>query len=212
MLLHRFREGAEDNSQITQLLLERSRHGDTVENRIHRHACQVLLFFEWNAQFLVGAQDFGIQFLQAREAGLLFGRGVINDFLVVDRPVLDIGPLWFGLRLLQRRPVVIRLQPPLEHELRFILLGRDQANNVLVESLWDSLFLDRSDEAPLVFPLRQVSDRVKVRAHCILPDTKPIAGTRFPRAFLMVVRCKGWLRSESITFSSAPRTAWLMIR
>src|SRR5229473_2215793 len=150
MLLYRFREGAEDNSQISQLLLERSRHGDAIEHRIHSHTREVLLLLERNAQFLVGAQDFGIQFLKAREAGLLFGRGVINDFLVVDRSVPDIGPLWFGLSLLKRRPVLIRLQPPLEHELRFILLGRDQANNVLVESLWDSLFLDRSDEAPLV--------------------------------------------------------------
>src|SRR6266852_5196595 len=212
MLLYRFREGAEDNSQISQLLLERSRHGDAIEHRIHSHTREVLLLLERNAQFLVGAQDLWIQFLQARAAGLLFGRGVINDFLVVDRPVLHSGPLGFGLRLLQRCPVVIRLQPPLEHELRLILLGRDQANNLLVEPLWDSLFLDRSDEAPLVFPLRQVSDHVKACAHCILPETKPIVGTRFPRAFLMVVRCKGWLRSESMTFSSAPRTAWLMIR
>src|SRR5216684_8628605 len=136
MLLYRFREGAEDNSQISQLLLERSRHGDAIEHRIHRHTREVLLLLERNAQFLVGAQDFGIQFLKAREAGLLFGCGIINDFLVVDRPVPDIGPLWFGLRLLQRHPVALSTEPPLEHELRLIFLGRDQANSLLVASLW----------------------------------------------------------------------------
>src|SRR5713101_3734717 len=99
MLLHSFREGAEDNSQISQLLLERSSHGDAVEHRIHRHTREVLLLLERNAQFLVGAQDLWIQFLQARQTWFLFGRRVVNDLLVVDWPVLDIGPLGFGLLL-----------------------------------------------------------------------------------------------------------------
>src|SRR5229473_2630615 len=111
--------------------------------------------------------------------------------LVVDWPVLDIGPLGFGLLLLQRHPVAISPEPPLEHELRLIFLGRDHTNNVLVQSLWDSLFLDRSDEAPLVLPVGKILDGVHVGAHCILPEIKPIVGTRFPRALLMVVRCKG---------------------
>ena len=191
MLLHRFGEGAEDNSQISQLLLERGRHGDAVEHRIDRHTRQLLLLLERNAQLLVGAQDLRIEFLQALEAGLLFGRGVVDDVLVVDRPVLDVGPLWLGLRLLKRRPVVIRLQPPLQHELRFILLGRDHTNDVFVQPLGDPFFLHFGDEAPLVLPFGKILDGVHVGAHCILPDTKLIVGTRLPRASPIMVRCSG---------------------
>ena len=142
MLLHSFRERTEDNSQLGQLLLEGRSHGDAVEHRIHRHTRQHLLLLQRNAQLFVGAQDLRIEFLQALQTGLLLGRRVINDFLIVDWPVLDVGPLRFGLRLLQRHPVAIGLEPPLEHELRLILLGRDQANDVFVQPLGDPLFLD----------------------------------------------------------------------
>src|SRR5713226_186214 len=67
MLLDSFRERAENNAQLGQLLLKRSSHGDAVEHRIHRHAREVLLLLERNAQLLVSAQDLGIQLFQACE-------------------------------------------------------------------------------------------------------------------------------------------------
>ena len=87
--------------------------------------------------------------------------------------------------------MAIRLQPPLEHELRLTLLGRDHADDVFVQPLGDSFFLHLGNEAPLVLPVGKILNRIHVGAHCILPDTKPIVGTRFPRAILIVVLRKG---------------------
>ena len=76
-----------------QLLLESGGHRDAVEHRIHRHAGQQLLLVQRNAELLVGLQQLGIDFVQALEPGLLLGRGVIDDVLVIDRRILDVGPL-----------------------------------------------------------------------------------------------------------------------
>ncbi len=106
--------------------------------------------------------------------------------------------------------MAIGLQPPLQHEVGLVLLGGDEADDVFIQALGRAVFVDVGDEAPLVFLLRQFANRVGIRTHWILPDA--IVGTSLPRASLMLVRCNGCTRSESVIFSSTPRTAWLMIR
>ena len=47
------------------------------------------------------------------------------------------------------------LQPPVQHELRLVLLRRNQANDVFVQPFGDSFVFNIGDESPLVFLLRQ---------------------------------------------------------
>src|SRR6185437_10900054 len=122
----------------------------------------------------------------------------------------NVRPVGLGLRLLQRCPVTIGLQPPLQHELGLVLLGRDHADDVLVQPLGDFFLFDIGDEAPLVLAVRQVLNCIYISAHCILPEIGPIL-TSFPCASLMAASCSGCTRSASIRSSSAPLTALLMI-
>src|SRR5215470_18581347 len=100
----------------------------------------------------------------------------------------------------------IGFQPPLQHELRFILLARDQPNNIFVQSLRDSLGFNIRHKAPLVVTLGEVTNGIYAGAHCILPDAVLVVVTTFPFASRIAISCKGRIRSESITLSSAPRT------
>src|SRR3989441_3378285 len=178
----------------------------SVKYRIDGHTREQLLFFEWNAKFLVCPEEFRIQFLQALQTWLPLGSRIIGNILIIDGSILDVSPLRLSLRLLQRLPVPVSLKPPLKHELRFVLLGRDQANDVFIQALGDPFFLNISDEAPLVFSLGQISNRVDVGTHCVLPEIKLILGTSLPLASFIAMSCKGWMRSPNVSFSSAPRT------
>src|SRR5215467_4578269 len=106
--------------------------------------------------------------------------------------------------------MTIGFKPPIEHELGFALLGRNQANDVFTQTLRDPLFLDIGDESPLVLALSEVTDCINVCAHCALPGVRLRVGTKFPFAFLMAVICNGCTRSAKVSFSSAPRTTWLI--
>ena len=48
-----------------ELFLEGGGHRDAVEHRVHGHAGQQLLLKQRNAELLVGAQNLGIDFVQA---------------------------------------------------------------------------------------------------------------------------------------------------
>ena len=156
MLLHRLGERTEDHAHFRQLVLEGGGDRDAVEHRVHRDAGQHLLLGQRNAQLLVGAQNLRIELVQALQLRLLLGRRVVGDVLIVDRRIVDVRPLRLAFLLLKRRPVAKGLQPPLQHELGLVLLGRDQANDVFVQTLGDALFFNVGDEAPLVFALRQI--------------------------------------------------------
>src|SRR5215472_4089616 len=112
MLLHRFREGTEDNAGFGQLFLESRGNRDAVEHRINGHARKPFLFFEWNAELSVSAQNFRIEFAQALRPGLLARLRVRVDVLTHDRAVADVGPLRLRLFLLERRPMPVSLEPP----------------------------------------------------------------------------------------------------
>src|SRR5262249_12778327 len=85
----------------------------------------------WNAQLLVGAQNFGIDLVERFWPVLLLRRGVIVNVLVVDRAVFDLGPF----RLAHGQPALVGIKPPSQHPLRFILLGRDKTHGVLGQAL-----------------------------------------------------------------------------
>jgi hypothetical protein len=102
--------------------LESGRDGDAVKHRVHRYAGEQLLLSQRDAQFFVGTPNFRIEFVQTVQSGLLFGRRVVNDVLVINLGILDVCPGWLALRPLERHPMTIRLEPPLQHKLRLLLL------------------------------------------------------------------------------------------
>src|ERR1700739_4036724 len=106
--------------------------------------------------------------------------------------------------------MTISLEPPLQHELRFLLLGRNQTNNVFIQPLRNSFLFDGCDKAPLIIAFRKIADAINVRAHCILPGTR-LTCTSFPWVPWIAVNRMGRIKSESISFCNAPRTTWLMI-
>src|SRR2546425_10843276 len=69
----------------------------------------------------------------------------VADGLIVDRPVLHVGPVGLG----HLQPVAVRAEPPLEHPRRPTLLLGDQPDDVLGEARGDGLRADIRDEAGL---------------------------------------------------------------
>ena len=162
MLLHRLGERAEDDPHLLQLFLEGGGHRDAVEHRVHRHAGQQLPLFQWDAELLVGLQQLRIHLVQALGAVFLaLGRGVINDVLVVDGRVVDVRPGG----LLHGQPVPVGLEAPFQQPLRLVLLGRNQADDVLVQAAGDGIGFDVGDEPPLIFLIRKGFDGVGGIAH-----------------------------------------------
>ena len=139
------------------LLFEGGGHGNAVEHRVHRDAGQHRLLLQGDAELVVGLQQLGIDLVQALGAVLLgLGRGVVNDVLVVDGRVVDVGP---G-RLLHGQPVAIGLQAPFEQPFRLVLLGGNQADDVLVQAAGDGIGFDVGDESPLIFLIRKGLDGI----------------------------------------------------
>ena len=56
MLLHRLGKRTEDDPQLSQFLLESSRDGYAVEDRIDRHPSELLLFLQRDTQLLIHRQ------------------------------------------------------------------------------------------------------------------------------------------------------------
>src|SRR5262245_10753749 len=66
---------------------------------------------------------------------------------------MHVRPPRLGVGLLEIRPVTVSIEPPLEHELRFVLLGGDQPDYVLVQPGRHRIGFDVGHEAPLVFAI-----------------------------------------------------------
>src|SRR5437773_12124110 len=144
MLLDGVRERGEDDPELVQLLLERRRHGDAVEDRVDRHARQGGALLEGDAELLVHRLDLRVHLVVVR--GLLFRGRVVVRVLVVDRAVVDVRPL----RLLHREPVLVRAETPLEEPCRLALLLGDVPDDVLAAALRGELLLDVRDEPVFV--------------------------------------------------------------
>ena len=68
-------------------------HRDAVEDRIDGHACQHLLLRQRDTELLVGAEQLGVDLVQALGTVLVrLRRRVVNDALVVDLRIVDHRP------------------------------------------------------------------------------------------------------------------------
>ena len=192
MFAHGVAKRAEDNAQTRQMFLERGRDGNAVENRIDRDlrhriflrvldafnrrgrdagffiddVRQTLLLLNRNAQLVEGFQQLRIDFIQTIQARLFFGRGVINDVLVVDERVFRVEPVRFG----QRLPVTKRFQAPVEQPLRLVFFGGDLTNNVFGQAARKSLGFDVGLKTVFVFLSRQIFDLVGFSTHLAPPQ------------------------------------------
>jgi len=164
MVLHRFGKGTKDDPEFGKFFLEGRGHRNTVEHRINRHPRQCLLLFKGNAQLLIKGENFGIDLLRTFRPAVALRRGVIDDILIIDGREFDIGPE----RLLHGLPVTESLEPPFEHELWFMLPGRDTANNPLIQPLGQSLCVDIRYKTVFVFLIGQRFKLVHFCTHSIL--------------------------------------------
>ena len=172
VVMHGFGEGAEDDAQFGEFVLEGGGHGDRVEDRVNGHAGQQLLLGERDAEFLVGAQQFGVDLVQALRSFFLLGRRVVDDVLVVDVRVVNLRPALARLPsrwIVHLQPVPVGLQAPLEQPLRLVLLGGDESNDVLIQARGRRVLLDVGHEPVLVFPVRQLVELVGLRRHPSAP-------------------------------------------
>ena len=158
MVLQRLGDRAEDDAVALQLLLEGGGDRDRIEHGVDRdlrralHAGEHLLLLQRNAELLVGAQQFRIDLVEALRPFRVLGRGVVVDVLEVDRRIVDHGPGRLG----HGQPVAVGLEPPVEHPVRLVLAGRDEADDVLVQPLRGRLHLDLGFPAMLV--LAEIAD------------------------------------------------------
>ena len=151
MLLNRLGDGAEDDPCLFQFILECRADRDTVKHRINRHfarcglgicalnPCEQHLLLQGNAQFLISRQKLWVDLVQTFGLfGHAFGFGVVILILVINRRVIQHGPIRFSHLL----PAFERLQAPIKHPFGLVILFRDEAHNVLVQALWGELHLN----------------------------------------------------------------------
>ena len=104
-----------------------------------------LLLAQRNAELLVGREDFRIDLVE-RGQRLLLRRRVVVEVLVVDLRVIDPRP---G-RLAHGQPAPIGLEPPRQHPFGLVLLGRDEADDVLGQALRGLVGFDLGHEPVFV--------------------------------------------------------------
>src|SRR5215813_3569409 len=88
---------------------------------------------------------------------------------IFDGRVRDVRPPGLRRRALQRDPVPVGPEPPIEHELGLALLGRDRPDDVLVQSGRQRLRLDRRDEPVRIGSLRELFHLLRRPARPLLP-------------------------------------------
>ena len=150
MLLQRLGDRHEEDAGLGKLRLEGGRDRDRIEHRVDRdaavagsafalvcfpcrplHAEQRLPLAQRNAELVVGLEDFGVDLVERLRAVLLLRRRIVIEVLVVDRAVVHARPSG----LAHGEPAPIGVEPPREHPLGLILLGRDEADDVFGQAL-----------------------------------------------------------------------------
>ena len=113
------------------------------------------MFGDGDAQLVERGPDLGIDLVETGE--LRSGRGSrpVVHVLEVDRRVVQVGPGG----LLQREEVAQRPEPPFEQPRRLALLGRDQGDDVLVETLRRQLGLQVAVEPVGILSLDEFLDQ-----------------------------------------------------
>ena len=154
MFFNRLAEGAEDDAVLGQLLFVGSGNRNAVEDGVNRHIREALLLTQGNPELVEGLEQFGVHLIEAGLLLLLFGSGVINDVLVVDGRVTQSSPIGLSHAL----PLAEGTQAEIQQELRLLLFGRDQPNNLFTEALGDLLRFNVSDKAIAIRLANQVAD------------------------------------------------------
>ena len=130
-----FGDGAENHARLLQFGFKGGGNADAIEHGIHRDfalldARQDFLFGQWDAEFLVGFEDFGVEvFQRLRAVFLAFGRGVVGDGLVVN---------FWKVRLLPMRhrhflPLAEGFEAPFQQPCGFVLAGTDRVDGLFIQ-------------------------------------------------------------------------------
>ena len=130
MFLHGFTHRTKYDSEFCQLFLKCRTDRNTVDNRINCHPGQPFLFFKRNTQFFKSPPEFRIDLIKTVGFYLLLWCRIINDILVVDWRITDIGP---G-RLFHFQPVAKGFQSPFQQPGGFILLRRNKTYGVFIQT------------------------------------------------------------------------------
>ena len=111
--------------------------------------------------FFIGFEQLGIDFVQALGRVIAgFRRRIIGNRLV-DGRVMHARPARLG----HRQPVPIGRQTPLQQKLGFLFLGRDEANDVLVQTGGNGVRFDVGHKARHVISRQQAFQIILVRCH-----------------------------------------------
>src|SRR6266508_1885756 len=93
-------------------------------------------------------------------------------------------PFRLGLRFFQFGPMPVRFQSPLKHEFRLVFLGRNQANDIFIQTRRYGVRIDISEEAVLVLAPGEILDRIHFCFHYLKFLIKPCTTRRSRRLFL----------------------------
>ena len=163
VFVHRFRERTEHHAGFGELRLERGADRDAVEHRVHRDTCERFLLVQRNAELFVGAQQFGVDFVERFAGDLSAASGPRNTKSTRNRSAGSAGaPTSASVRCANvdtraRRHSSSHSGSPLRAEMKRTT-SSDKTGRQRVR-------LDVGDEAGLVFAADQGVDGVAGFAH-----------------------------------------------
>ncbi len=153
MVLHRLAERAENDALFGKVFLESRLYRYAVHHGIDRHPAQNLLFFQGYAQFVESLEQLRVHLAQILgTVGFLPGGSIINYILVINRRDVQMRPRGH----LQRLPMAESPEAELEQPLRFVFLGRDDADGLFVEPPVYSLCIYVGDKPVFVLAGRHL--------------------------------------------------------
>ena len=139
MILYRLGERAENDSLLSQSLLESGFYRDRIEHGIHRHSAQGIALVQRNTQLVKGFHQLRINLLA------LFGRlwgSKIDDVLKVDGRDGQMAP---GGHL-HSLPLAKGIQAELQHPGGLFFALGDGAHDILIQPFREELLLDIGSE------------------------------------------------------------------
>jgi hypothetical protein len=156
---HGLAEAAEDDAHLGELLLVGGGDADAIEDHVHGHARESLLFVDGDAELLEGADQLRVHLVHTLVLGHLgLGGRVVDDLLELRLLVVDVGPGGFR----HGQPVAVGLEAELQEPLGLTFLGADEADGVLGQPRRRAIGLDVRHEAVFVF---LTGDLIQGRAH-----------------------------------------------
>ena len=206
MVAHRLADRTENHAHFGQRFPERGGHRDTVEHGVHRDlralvfgvlrpfdAGQDGTFLQRYAELFVRRQQFRIDLVEALRTGLFLRCGVVMNILVVDRRMMDLGPMRLGHGL----PGDECLKPPFQQPVGLVLARGNQPDRVLGQPLGGDVHLDVGREAPFVTGLGDGLDGVEGFCDCCQFENSSIRPRVFadaPEARARTGTPPGWRR------------------